>query len=101
MGVEAPITGDRVVTIHEAKTHLSRLVAAAEGGAEIVIARGKTPVAKIVALAPPTRAPRKLGWLAHEKPAGSGGILDAGFWEPLSEAEVGLGPDALLDGAGK
>ena len=37
-------------TIHAAKTHLSRLVKRAEAGEEIVIARGKTPVARLVPL---------------------------------------------------
>jgi prevent-host-death family protein len=36
------------VTIHEAKTHLSRLVARAHAGEEIVIRRGKVPLAKLV-----------------------------------------------------
>ena len=35
-------------TIHAAKTNLSKLVARAEAGEEIVLARGKEPVAKIV-----------------------------------------------------
>lgn len=37
-------------SIHAAKTHLSRLVERAEAGEEIVIARGKTPVARLVPL---------------------------------------------------
>ena len=37
------------VSIHEAKTHFSRLIARAEAGEEIVVRRGPTPVAKIVA----------------------------------------------------
>ena len=37
------------VSIHEAKTHFSRLVARAEAGEEIVVRRGSTPVAKLVA----------------------------------------------------
>jgi prevent-host-death family protein len=36
------------VTIHEAKTHLSRLLQQVEQGEEVVVCRGKTPVAKIV-----------------------------------------------------
>ena len=40
------------VSIHEAKTQFSRLVARAEAGEEIVVRRGPTPVAKIVATAP-------------------------------------------------
>ena len=35
------------VTIHEAKTQLSRLIARAERGEEIVIARGKEPVVRL------------------------------------------------------
>jgi prevent-host-death family protein len=39
------------VNVHEAKTHLSRLLARVAGGEEIVIARGGTPVAKLTAVA--------------------------------------------------
>ncbi|MBI2321762.1 MAG: type II toxin-antitoxin system Phd/YefM family antitoxin [Chloroflexi bacterium] len=39
------------VNIHEAKTHLSRLVERAERGEEIVIARAGKPVARLVAYA--------------------------------------------------
>jgi prevent-host-death family protein len=49
------------VNIHEAKTHLSRLVEEAAGGEEIVIAKAGRPVARIVAL--PAGKPRKLGLL--------------------------------------
>lgn len=50
------------VSIHEAKTHFSRLVARAEAGEEIVVRRGATPVAKIVGYRMPT-APRTPGAL--------------------------------------
>jgi prevent-host-death family protein len=50
------------VSIHEAKTNFSRLVARAESGEEIVVRRGRTPVAKIVAYTPPGR-PRSPGRL--------------------------------------
>jgi prevent-host-death family protein len=50
------------VSIHEAKTHFSRLVARAEAGEEIVVRRGPKPVAKIVAYHAPT-APRVPGAL--------------------------------------
>ena len=39
-----------MVNIHEAKTHLSRLVERAEAGEEIVIARAGVPVARLVPL---------------------------------------------------
>ena len=38
----------RTVNMHEAKTHLSRLVERAEAGEEIIIARNGRPVAKLV-----------------------------------------------------
>jgi prevent-host-death family protein len=40
----------RQVTVHEAKTHLSRLLDEVMAGEEIVVARGKEPVAKLVPL---------------------------------------------------
>lgn len=46
------------VSIHEAKTHFSRLVARAEAGEEIVVRRGPKPVAKLVAYRSPGE-PRK------------------------------------------
>jgi prevent-host-death family protein len=50
------------VSIHEAKTQFSRLIARAEAGEEIVVRRGPTPVAKIVAYHAPT-TPRRPGAL--------------------------------------
>ena len=41
----------RKINIHEAKTHLSRLIAAGE---EVVIARYGEPVARLVPIIPPT-----------------------------------------------
>ncbi len=43
------------VKIHEAKTNLSRLIARAEAGEEIIIARDGTPVAKLSMLDAPDR----------------------------------------------
>lgn len=40
----------KTVKVHEAKTHLSRLLAEVEAGAEIVIARGDRAIAKLVAM---------------------------------------------------
>lgn len=50
-----------IYTIHAAKTNLSKLVARAEAGEEIVLARGKDPVARIVPMAPKPK--RKFGRL--------------------------------------
>lgn len=41
--------------MHEAKTHLSRLVARVAQGEEIVIAKSGRPVAKLVGIPTPTR----------------------------------------------
>lgn len=50
----------KTVNIHEAKTHLSRLLARAAEGEEVVIAKAGRPIAKLVGLARPVRR-RKLG----------------------------------------
>ena len=53
----------RSVNMHEAKTHLSRLVAAATRGEPFVIARAGKPVVKVVALDAP-EARHRIGFLA-------------------------------------
>lgn len=52
----------RQVNIHEAKTHLSQLVAEVENGEEIVIARAGKPVARLVKTEPESH-PRLFGLL--------------------------------------
>ena len=37
-------------TVHQAKTNLSRLLKEVEAGHEVIIARGKVPVARLVAI---------------------------------------------------
>ena len=66
-------------TIHAAKTNLSKLIARAEAGEEIVLARGKEPVVRIVAVAP--KAKRKYGRLKGK------GSVGPEFFEPLPEEE--------------
>jgi prevent-host-death family protein len=41
-------------TVHQAKTHLSRLLKEAEAGKEVVVMRGKKPVARIVPIDQPS-----------------------------------------------
>jgi antitoxin (DNA-binding transcriptional repressor) of toxin-antitoxin stability system len=48
------------VTIHEAKTNLSRLIQAALAGEEVVIAKGKQPLVKLVVV-PELRQQRRIG----------------------------------------
>ena len=52
----------RTVNIHEAKTHLSRLVDEVSSGEEIIIAKAGKPLARLVALTVATKK-RKLGIL--------------------------------------
>ena len=51
---------DQSVNVHEAKTHLSRLLERVEAGEEVVIARAGRPVARLVPYVRP-REPRALG----------------------------------------
>jgi antitoxin (DNA-binding transcriptional repressor) of toxin-antitoxin stability system len=69
------------VTVHAAKTHLSRLILRAAAGEEIVIVRGKTPVARLTAI-PPQGVKRKFGAYRGEFE------VPDGFFEPLPEDEL-------------
>ena len=51
----------KVVNIHEAKTHLSRLIQEALDGEEIVIAKGNEPLVRLV-LVESARPRRSIGW---------------------------------------
>ena len=51
----------KTVNIHEAKTHLSKLLARVAKGEHIVIARAGSPVAELRPCAP-RRVPRQSGW---------------------------------------
>ena len=54
-----------VVNMHEAKTHLSRLVDRAVDGEPFVIAKAGHPLVKVSALAVP-KAPTRLGFMSGE-----------------------------------
>ena len=71
------------VTVHAAKTHLSRLLKAAEAGEEVVITRGRTPVARLV---PITDRPieRKFGAMKGRF------TVDDSFWEPMTAEELAV-----------
>ena len=47
------------VNVHQAKTNLSKLIAAAESGEEVIIARNGKPAVKLVLVTPPVRKSRK------------------------------------------
>jgi prevent-host-death family protein len=57
----------RTVNIHEAKTHLSRLVDRASKGEPFIIAKAGKPLVKVVPLdAPPVRKMQRMGFLAGQ-----------------------------------
>jgi prevent-host-death family protein len=70
-----------ISTIHEAKTHLSRLIERAERGEEILIARGKQPVVRLIPLKKPAQK-RQLGLFKGEFQVGPE------FFEPLPPEEL-------------
>jgi prevent-host-death family protein len=71
----------RQVTIHAAKTNLSKLIEAALAGEEIVIAKGNKPVARLV---PVTRGAFRLGLLKGQLGTGPD------FFEPMEEDDLAL-----------
>lgn len=67
------------VTIHEAKTHLSRLIERARQGEEIVIAKGREPVVKLTPV-----APKRI-----RTPGAWKGLIDTSrIEEPMTEEEL-------------
>lgn len=73
------------VTVHEAKTHLSRLLAQVESGATIVITRRGKPVATLQRIEP--RPKRVFGSMKGQI------AFDNSFFDPL--------PDDLLEAWGE
>ncbi|MBV9303150.1 MAG: type II toxin-antitoxin system Phd/YefM family antitoxin [Acidobacteriaceae bacterium] len=70
-----------VVTVHQAKTNLSRLIQKAAGGEEIIISRGSKPVARLL----------PVGEVKGKRQPGSlKGKLFVGpeFFEPLPAEEL-------------
>ncbi len=70
-----------VVNVHEAKTRFSRLLARAEAGEEVVIARNGIPVARLV------RYENRPGVRRFAAMKGQFGVGDS-FFDPLPEAEL-------------
>lgn len=70
----------KIVNIHEAKTNLSALIAAAEAGEEVVISRANKPVVKLVAI---ESAPKKRQFGLHK---GAALYISEDFDAPLPDA---------------
>lgn len=68
-----------MVNVHEAKTHLSRLLDQAHAGEEIILAKGGKPYARLVPL---ERLPSK------RRPGRLAGLVDLAFFEPLPDEEL-------------
>jgi len=71
------------VSVHEAKTHLSRLIEKVLAGEEVVISRNKEPVVRLVREGPPRKKPL-LGAFKGQF------TLDERFFEPLPDDEIAL-----------
>lgn len=69
----------RVVNVHEAKTHFSRLLEQAHAGQEIILAKSGKPYARLMPLAA-TKGRRQPGRLK--------GRVKEAFFEPLPEDEL-------------
>ena len=67
-------------SVHDAKTNLSKLIAAALEGGDVVIARGKVPAVRLVPVMP--RGKRCFGALAGKI------AIDTRFDEPLPADEL-------------
>jgi prevent-host-death family protein len=68
---------ERVVNIHEAKTHLSKLLERVALGEEIIIARAGKPLARLCPLRP----------MGERRPGGAEGLeVPESFFEPLPPA---------------
>ncbi len=67
-------------TVHQAKTNLSRLIKEAEEGKEVIISRGKIPVAKLI----PIEA--KAAKALQSAPGKTGGKPEP--FEPMTDEEL-------------
>ncbi|MCH9650473.1 MAG: type II toxin-antitoxin system prevent-host-death family antitoxin [Deltaproteobacteria bacterium] len=63
-----------VINVHQAKTHLSRILEQVLAGEEVILARNGEPVAKLVPLSKTPRRPGRLKGKIH---------IDDSFDEPL------------------
>ena len=72
-----------IFTVHQAKTQLSKLIASALDGEEVIIARGALPVVRLSPLEP-KKLKRKFGSMK-----GQIALTDA-FFDPLPDDELAI-----------
>jgi prevent-host-death family protein len=75
------------VSVHEAKTHLSRLINDVLAGKEVIVSRGKQEVVRIVPMNPLSQK-RKLGLLRDDSSGRD--PLAYGFWDPIPDTDLAL-----------
>jgi prevent-host-death family protein len=74
-------------TVHAAKTNLSKLIERVEKGEEVIIARGKKPVARLVPMDVPAHVLRRRAFGVLK---GKLKLPDSFFFDPLPEEELEL-----------
>jgi prevent-host-death family protein len=73
----------QLVNIHEAKTHLSKLLEQVQAGEDVVIAKSGAPIVRLIPFAPPKRriaSPGMMegeGWVADDFDAPIDGLFDS------------------------
>jgi prevent-host-death family protein len=77
------------VNMHEAKTHLSKLVERVQGGEEIVISRAGRPAAKLVPVETPDLTRRRLGaWEGSGITVDDFDAIDGEIEKLIDESEI-------------
>ncbi len=69
-----------IINVHQAKTHLSKLLERVRAGEELILAKNGRPYARLVPLEEPKK--RRLGAMKGL------GKVDPAFFEPLPEEEL-------------
>jgi prevent-host-death family protein len=83
-------------TVHQAKTHFSRLLKEAEAGKEVIVMRGRKPVARIVPIDKPSEPEPPFRYIGAFK-----GLVhaDDSAFDPMTDEElVETGFGFMLDG---
>lgn len=77
------------VSVHEAKTHLSRLIERVLAGEEIVVSRNNQPVIRLIREAPPKKKPLLGAFKGQFE-------VDDGAFAPLTEEELAIWYDGKI-----